>query len=140
MISIDLETEAVAIGSRETVQFTVMGNYEDGTQSDLSAHVEFSSSDEDVLLLGLVAATRGHGVGEGVATVSASLDGVESDSIEITVHIEPVEMGDLVINEVLADDGDIDANGDGETSDESDEFIELVNVSFYTVDLSGVKI
>ena len=140
LTSITLEAETLEIGSRQTVQFTVMGTYEDGTESDLSAHAELSSSDEDVLVLGLVETTRGHGIGEGVATVRADLDDIQSNSLDIAVAIEPVQVGDLVINEVLADDGEIDANGDGETSDESDEFIELVNVSFYTVDLSGVKV
>jgi hypothetical protein len=140
LVSIELQTESLELGSRQSASFTIMGSYEDGTESDLSAHAELSSTDEDVLVLGLVESNRGHGIGEGLATVSARVGEIESNALEIAVAIDPVQVGDLVINEVLADDGDIDANGDGETSDESDEYIELVNVSFYTVDLSGVKV
>lgn len=51
--------------------------------------------------------------------------------------------GDLKINEFLAADGGItnggvDSNCDGSLSDSSDEFIELVNVSGKTLDLTGV--
>jgi cysteine-rich repeat protein len=53
--------------------------------------------------------------------------------------------GDLVINEFLAADGGatttpmgLDSNCDGNFTDSSDEFIELVNVSANTLDLTGV--
>ncbi len=49
--------------------------------------------------------------------------------------------GDLKINEVLAADSTTnDSNCDGSTSGTNDEFIELVNVSTNTLDLTGVTI
>ncbi len=48
--------------------------------------------------------------------------------------------GLLVINEVLADPDGVDVNGDGTYSATHDEFVELVNVSGETLDLSGVKL
>lgn len=46
--------------------------------------------------------------------------------------------GDLVINEILADPGDLDANGDGVPSGTEDEFVEVVNVSSSVLSLDGV--
>lgn len=46
--------------------------------------------------------------------------------------------GDLVINELLADPGDLDANGDGVPNGSDDEFIEVVNVSSSVLRLDGL--
>ena len=140
LTSLSIEASSTEVDSRTTIDFTVTGSYEDGTEADLSSEVEFISSDEDVLLLGLVQQTMGHGIGEGVATVHAVLEDFESDAIDVSVSIAPVQVGDLVINELLADDGDFDTNGDGTSEDEDDEFIELLNVGFYTIDLGGIMI
>ncbi|NVB77646.1 MAG: DUF4215 domain-containing protein [Kofleriaceae bacterium] len=54
----------------------------------------------------------------------------------------PPVAGDLVLNEVMADDNVADTNCDGTatTSDTGDEFVELVNVSTKILDLTGVTI
>lgn len=48
--------------------------------------------------------------------------------------------GDLVINEVMIADNLSDTNCDGSTKNNADEFIELVNSSQKTLDLTGVTI
>lgn len=49
--------------------------------------------------------------------------------------------GDILINEVLADPSTTsDVNKDGTISSTQDEFVEIVNVSGKTLDLSGVKL
>ncbi len=49
--------------------------------------------------------------------------------------------GDLVINEVLHDGStNEDANGDGRIDADEDEFVELVNVSGSTLDVSGLTL
>jgi cysteine-rich repeat protein len=48
--------------------------------------------------------------------------------------------GDLVLNEFMAGDNASDTNCDGSTTSNSDEFVELVNVSSKTVELEGVTI
>jgi hypothetical protein len=56
---------------------------------------------------------------------------------------EPPAVGDLVINEFLADpppDAAGDANCDGERDSGDDEFVELVNVTDHDLDLAGVII
>ena len=140
LTSLSIEASSIEIDSRTTIDFTVTGSYENGTEADLSNEVDLISSDEQVLMLGLVQQTMGHGIGEGVASVHAVLEDYESEAIDISVSIAPVQVGDLVINEVLADDGDFDTNGDGNSEDENDEFIELLNVGFYTIDLGGIMI
>jgi len=57
----------------------------------------------------------------------------------------PPAAGDLVINEVMAADGGesnggADSNCDGSKKNNADEFIELVNASTKTLDLTGVTI
>jgi cysteine-rich repeat protein len=50
--------------------------------------------------------------------------------------------GDLVLNEVMANDGTADTNCDGvaTTADTNDEYVELVNVSTRVLDLTGVTV
>ena len=52
----------------------------------------------------------------------------------------PPAMGDLVLNEFMAADNASDTNCDGVTTGTGDEFIELVNVSTKTLDLTGVTV
>lgn len=50
-------------------------------------------------------------------------------------------VADLVINEILADPGDIDTNGDGVTSSSTgDEFLEIVSLASADLDLGGVTV
>jgi cysteine-rich repeat protein len=73
-------------------------------------------------------------------------EGFTCNEEEPTVCIEdggePSELapGDLVLNEFMAGDNSSDTNCDGSTASNSDEFVELVNVSTKTVDLEGVTI
>ena len=48
--------------------------------------------------------------------------------------------GEIVINEVLADPGSLDANGDGSASATEDEFVEIVNVTDLGLDVSGMTL
>ncbi|MEZ4266980.1 MAG: lamin tail domain-containing protein [Myxococcota bacterium] len=48
--------------------------------------------------------------------------------------------GDLIINEILADPGGQDVNGDGKADSGDDEFIEIVNVSGHAVGLSSAML
>ena len=140
LAELSIDGASTEIDSRTTLEFTVLGTYEDGSEADVTADADIFSSDEDVVILDLLGTNLGHGIGEGVATVHATLGELDSNSLDIAVSIAAVQVGDLAINEVLADDGDFDANGDGSTQDEDDEFIELVNTSFTTVDLGGVMV
>lgn len=139
-VEIVLEVEVIEIDSWQIVDFVVMGIYEDGIEFDLSVEVDLVSSDEDVLVLGFFQIIMGYGIGDGVVMVSVFLGELEVEFVEIVVFIVVVEVGDFVINEVFVDDGDYDVNGDGDILDEVDEFIELINISFYIVDLSGVMV
>lgn len=52
----------------------------------------------------------------------------------------PPAAGDLVINEVMLADNTADTNCDGSTTNNADEFIELVNKSNKILDITGVTI
>ena len=57
-----------------------------------------------------------------------------------TPRTRPGGEGALLINEVLADPGTADFNGDGVASTTEDEFVELVNAGAEPLDLSGATI
>lgn len=48
--------------------------------------------------------------------------------------------GDLILNEVMTADNVADTNCDGVTTSSNDEFVEIVNVSNKTLDLSGITV
>jgi hypothetical protein len=48
--------------------------------------------------------------------------------------------GDLVMNEILADPGGADVNGDGKPDASDDEFVEIVNVSGHAVSTASVAL
>lgn len=54
-----------------------------------------------------------------------------------TVPTDQCTQSDFIINEVLADDGTIDANNDESTSNANDEFVEMFNISGSELDVSG---
>ncbi|MTB53362.1 lamin tail domain-containing protein [Lewinella sp. W8] len=56
---------------------------------------------------------------------------------DFTVPTDQCTQSDFIINEVLADDGAIDANNDGSTTDSDDEFVELFNIAETDLDVSG---
>jgi hypothetical protein len=72
--------------------------------------------------------------------VNATVDGVETIQITIEDDDVPVVI-QLLVNEVLYDPSnsglDGDANGDGAYAQAEDEFVEIVNMSTASVDISG---
>ncbi len=60
-------------------------------------------------------------------------------NISATAVVAPI-VGDIMINEVLGDNNANDANCDGLTANNLDEFVELVNVSGLPLDLTALTI
>ncbi len=61
----------------------------------------------------------------------------------LDVYISPAAApvaGDLVINEVMAADGTADTNCDGDMAGETDEFVEIVNVSNKLLTINGMRV
>ena len=72
-------------------------------------------------------------------------DGAEAYLLQILVEdasagepLSPVP-GDLLVNEVLVDPGGADVSGDG-VSSAGDQFVEMVNLTPYPLDLSGLMV
>ncbi|HAS6346005.1 TPA: hypothetical protein I7243_22350 [Vibrio vulnificus] len=73
---------SIALGTSQ--QLVVVGNYTDGTSNDLTDMVAWSSVDGSVAQVsnqGVVS-----GVGKGVTSVTASLNGISSNAVSITVN------------------------------------------------------
>ena len=124
-----------AITTREPLDLSVTGQYDDGTTADVTGSASFASSDEAVILV--VGGGVGQPLFEGSATVTATVDSFEL-AATVDVSLASAIAGDLVFNEVLADGTvDGDPNADGTLDSVEDEFVEIANMSDVTVDLSG---
>ncbi len=64
--------------------------------------------------------------------------GSDADTISIKVE-EPLVPGELILNEYLRNPGSSDANNDGDTNF-GDQFLEFINKSGATLDISGYKV
>jgi len=80
-------------------------------------------------------------------TITIAVDDVNSDDtydaiadVTTTITNEDNELPSLIINELLSDDGTLDANGDGETTNTDDEFIEIYNTTASDIDISGFTV
>ncbi|MGB2583425.1 MAG: Ig-like domain-containing protein, partial [Dehalococcoidia bacterium] len=80
--SIELTFESDSIGAGDIVQFTATATYPDGTTVEITGEVSWSSSDPDVATIVAGLAT---GESEGTAVITASVDGVQSDPITLTI-------------------------------------------------------
>jgi len=111
--------------------------WNDGTQGDKTDVATVVADDPEILRF------YEPGVGQpllgGTTALVASLEGLDSDPVEVTVTVVAAEAGDLVINELLVDGAvDGDPNGDGTLDGVEDEFVEIANVADATVALDGV--
>jgi hypothetical protein len=72
-------------------------------------------------------------------------DGAQAYLLQIRVEDAPAGVpvnplpGDLLVNEVLVDPGGMDISGDG-ASNAGDQFVEMVNLTPYSLDLSGLTV
>lgn len=76
-------------------------------------------------------------------TETSSVTGLTISQATHTISIVDDEtpiLPNIIINEILADPGSIDSNGDGTISTYDDEFIELVNIGSTAIDLNGYTI
>jgi uncharacterized protein YjdB len=72
---------SLAVGSTEL--FTALGTYSDGSTTDITSKVTWTSSDPNIATIssqGLVT-----GVATGYATITAALSGVTSSAVSLTV-------------------------------------------------------
>ncbi len=123
------------ISTRGPLSVVVTATYDDGSTADVSAAAAWSSSDPNVAKV--YVAGQVQPINAGATTLGASFGGLDLSGT-LTVTVVAATNADLVFNEVLAD-GSVegDPNGDGAAEPTEDEFVEIVNVSGVTVDLSG---
>ena len=85
--SIVLSPDSASIQVGETVQLTATGHYSDGMDRDISGQAFWSSSDTAVAAVSNAPGSKGlvTGTGQGSATVTASLAGIDSAPASFTV-------------------------------------------------------
>jgi hypothetical protein len=138
LVGISVIAAPLALTTRDTLAVSVTGEYDDGTQADLTSVASYASSDEAVLKF--YAAGKGQPINAGAAHFTVTVESF-SDGGDVTVTLAAAEAGDVVFNEVLADGStDGDPNGDGNLDPVEDEFVEIANQSGVAVDLSGATL
>lgn len=60
--------------------------------------------------------------------------------VSLTANVVGAGGGTLLINEIMADPGTFDSNGDGTASYVDDEYLEIVNIGTGSIDLSGARL
>ena len=83
VVSIEVALESGTIGVGDTVQFTATATYSDGTTGDITGQATWNSSDPDVATINAEGLATGEG--EGTIEITATLDGVTSDPVTLTV-------------------------------------------------------
>jgi uncharacterized protein YjdB len=73
-------SETVEVG--DTVQFTATITYPDGSTADVTGEATWTSADTGVATIGAGLAT---GEGEGTVQITATIDGLTSDPVTLTV-------------------------------------------------------
>jgi hypothetical protein len=79
--------------------------------------------------------------------IRVEMRGEEAQDYLLQIQVEPAPpdllltptTGDLLVNEVLVDPGGMDISGDG-VSSAGDQFVEMVNLTPYSLDLSGLVV
>ena len=72
---------------------------------------------------------------------NAGFDITSADTLpDVPLGCDPAGPADLVLHEILADPGGQDVNGDGSNNSQSNEFIEVVNISGKVVGVSNVSL
>ncbi|MBW1877467.1 MAG: lamin tail domain-containing protein [Deltaproteobacteria bacterium] len=138
LVDVWIEASTPALTTRDTVEMTLLVENAFGQVVDATDEAIFTSSDPAIL--DFFEPTTGQPILGGAVTITGSIGGYE-DTVEVAVTLSPVQLGDLVFNEVLSDatvDGD--PNGDGTTDGVEDEFVEIANRTGVTVDLSGAML
>ncbi|MCB1019740.1 MAG: Ig-like domain-containing protein, partial [Acidobacteria bacterium] len=87
LTSITVSPATADIDTGATRQFTATGHYDDSTTDDLTFDVAWTSSNAGVVTVNASGVATGQG--EGSASITASLDGVTSDTAAVTVTDPP---------------------------------------------------
>lgn len=138
--ALSLDPTAVELPTtRDSALVVATGSWSDGATTDVTAMCAWSFVDYGVAAVDGGGVVYGLGVGATLATCQ-----VEEQTADMDVSVLAVAgpaPGDIVINEVLAGvpEGD-DVNGDGSDGGKQEQFVELVNASPFTVELTGATL
>ena len=147
---IEMDTEALAyVKLPAGTYYVVVDGYDAAAKGtyELQIHALQSSCGDGVLDLLDFCDDGDSDDGDGCSSKCEIEDGWTCNGAEPSVctmggddTAVPPAAGDLAINEIMIADNSSDTNCDGATNKTNDEFIELVNTSSKTLDLTGVTI
>ncbi|MDT7542925.1 MAG: large repetitive protein [Acidobacteriota bacterium] len=144
IVRVEIASPSTSLNRGATTQLSARAFDPDGL---IVSDANFTWRSDDTSILSVDQSGLSRGTGFGVAHVSASTGDGAGGTVSIVASID-VQIP-IVISEILADvppdnpatiavEGD--ANRDGVRDSNDDEFVELLNPSAATVDLSGVRI
>jgi hypothetical protein len=136
-VSVAVSPSALAFPTTRGEQFlTAVATLSDGGTVEVTTECAWQVADTAVATVweGVL-----HPLGVGATTVSCDLpDGLVGTAPVSVDAVAPATNGEVVFNEVLADvPTAADPNADGAPDASEDEFVELVNVGRYTLDVGG---
>jgi uncharacterized protein (TIGR03437 family) len=137
---VEVSPASALVGIGASRQFTARAF--DGAGVEINGVTfEWSSSDEDVARVDANGTARA--LKDGMAAIEASAGGVRGEAARLFVA-RKAAVGELIVNEIFANPGaGGDANRDrtpGSTSDQRDEFVEILNPTPVPLDISGLNL
>jgi hypothetical protein len=138
--SLVVEPSAVTlVTTRVAAVVVATGTWSDGESTDVTADCTWAHTDYGVAVVSADGVVHGIGPGETTATCQVEMLLAATD---VTVGgVAPVGPGDVVVNELLVSVPDeADVNGDGVAGRNDEQFIELVNVAPYAIELVGAEL
>ncbi len=137
-IALDIATVELPT-TRDAATVVVTGSWSDGATTDVTALCVWTFLDYGVAVIDPGGAV--YGLGMGFTVANCDIEGHTAE-LEVTVlAVATPEPGDIAINEVLASvpDGE-DINQDGTAGGNAEQFVELVNASSFTLELTGATL
>lgn len=135
LVAVELDEEALVLAtSRDLPKLTATARWSDGGTQDVTGECAWTTGDPALAWVGQDGTV--HGLGEGSTDATCTWTELADTATLQILDVAAAMAGEVVVNELLADPAvDADPNGDGTPEATEDEFVELVNVAAYTVDL-----
>ena len=140
--ALTLSASTKTTDTRGTIQITITADWDDtSTTNPTEADgVVFTLANTGGTDSGVWAEPDVTSINAGTYDLSATYEGVTSNTLNLAFTAATPGTGDFIIHELLVDGTAGDANGDGTTNVDQDAFVEFLNVSGVELDLEGLTV